>query len=110
MLEKVSNSDLKFMKGWISTKAMGKWKFAFVQGIIYGIILFIVTSLFELEEFAFNEVFLSSNGLIKLFFWLIFGVFGYGIGMWYLNNFLFKKRLSKYNITESDIINSDKLN
>lgn len=98
------------MKGWISTKAMGKWKFAFVQGIIYGIILFIVTSLFELDELGFSEIFLSLNGLVKLFFWLFFGVFGYAIGMWYLNDFMFKKRLNKYGITESDIIKSDNLN
>jgi len=103
MQEKISKSDLRFMKNWLDNRKMGMIKFAATNGVIYGILLFVFTGLFELNENPFQEVYFSKQSIKVFMLWLFFGVFGYGLMMWWLNQYLFNKRLRKYNLVEDDL-------
>lgn len=110
MQERVSNSDFNFFKSWIANRKKGMMKFAFSHGLIYGILLFFFTGLFDLSDKSFSEVFFSQGGLKALSLWLLVGVFGYGLSMWWFNQYIFTKRLRKYDITEDELITQVELN
>lgn len=103
MQGKISKSDLNFIKNWHASRKMGIMKFAALNGIIYGILLFAFTGLFDINKSSFQKVYFSQQSMLIFLIWLFFGIFGYGFMMWWLNQYLFKKRLKKYNLEEEDL-------
>lgn len=85
-------SDQKFVRQWAVTRKMGRIKYAFVHGIIFGLILFLFTGIYNLFEKPFGEVFLTLRSAIVCLFWMVSGIIGYAVLMWPVNEYFFRKR------------------
>ncbi len=104
MQKAISNSDVKFFRNWLYNRKLGIVKYAFINGVVYGILLFIFTGLFDLQEKTIKDVYFGADAIVRFLFWLTFGVLGYGLTMWWLNQYFFKKRLLKYELREEELI------
>jgi len=85
-------SDHKFVRQWAETRKMGRIKYAFIHGIIFGLILFLFTGIYNLFEKPFGEVFLTLRSAIVCLFWIVSGIIGYAVLMWPVNEYFFRRK------------------
>ncbi len=81
----MTDKDKIFIERWSKTKEKGKLSFMLRVGVLWGIITAILTQLFKLDHMSFEELSLSKMFLIKLFVFLLAGVFGFALILWVLS-------------------------
>ena len=85
-------SDQKFVRRWTETRKLGRFKYALIHGLGFGLILFLFTGIYNLWEKPFGEVFLSIRSAIVFLFWIATGIIGYAVLMWPVNEYLFRRK------------------
>jgi len=85
-------SDQKFVRQWAETRKMGRFKYALIYGLGFGLILFLFTGIYNLWEKPFTEVFFSIRSAIVFLFWVTTGIIGYAVLMWPVNEYFFRKK------------------
>ena len=85
-------SDQKFVRQWAETRKMGRFKYALIYGLGFGLILFLFTGIYNLWEKPFTEVFFSIRSAIVFLFWVTAGVIGYAVLMWPVNEYFFRRK------------------
>lgn len=87
----ISEREEKFIEYWDQKRAMGKWRFAFIQGVLlWGIPVYAFIQLFY-YFFRDEYVFETGRFLTGLIAWIIIGFFGFGLIMWWLNERAYRK-------------------
>ena len=76
-----------------------RWKFQIKNGVIWGIILSLGLSVFDLFEITFEDAFFSKRNLLRTLYFVLVGIFILG----YLN---WKKKIKRDNNTESPYNNA----
>ena len=79
------NYDQPFIDKWEQSRKKGMARFVLFLGTAYGIVMFIITTLFQLSDKTFAEAFLSRKALIGLGLFLI-GGFLLALLAWRQNN------------------------
>ena len=88
----MKNSDAKFLKDWEQTRQAGFVRYCITHGLAFGIILFVITGLFQLTGQSFTDVFFSLKTIYTLLIWLAGGIAGYGPVSWWVNEYLYRKK------------------
>ena len=52
-----------------------RWKFQLKNGLIWGVVLSLFLSVFDLFEMSFEDVFMSKRNLIRTFYFVLTGIF-----------------------------------
>lgn len=70
--------DQHFTATWEKIRAKGFVYYLLTQGLLYGVLLFLLNCLFDIQAKPYAEVFFSIEALFKLFSWFICGcLFGF---------------------------------
>ncbi len=80
----VSKNDKKSMKDWESVIRMGFWRYILLEGIIWGLLVGILT-LFMVEGFTNWGKFLR-----YVLIFIVGGIIGNAPSMWFFNNWRYK--------------------
>ncbi len=88
--------DDKFIEEWKAIKKQGRLKFALREGIVFGVVLFLITSLLKLRKHSFSEIFLNEIAFMEFLFWIIGGFIGYFTVMWWTRNFIYKIKMKNH--------------
>ncbi len=88
----MKEKDKKFVKSWEASRKAGFAKYVISHGLVFGLLLFLATSLYHLLHNSFSEVFLSRQTLYSLLIWLLGGIAGYGPVSWWINEYLYRQR------------------
>lgn len=93
----------RFLQTWVETRSRGLKFYMFVEGTIFGVLVFIITGLVSLWDKTFIEAFLTMDSLYMMMAYILGGIFVYSPAMWWYNERMFKK----YAESESSHSNSD---
>lgn len=85
-------NDHQFFKRWEAIKQKGRFRYAFTQGVKYGIFLTVFTNLLKLSRFSFSEIFFRTGILFEWAVFTLFGIVFFATFMWWLNNYFYNKR------------------
>ncbi|MBK9255345.1 MAG: hypothetical protein IPM42_07655 [Saprospiraceae bacterium] len=88
-------SDQKFKDYWEKILLQGRWRYALINGSIFGFGIFIIINLFNLKDSSFSDVYLTRKALDQLATMILAGIIGYGSIKWWLNNNIYKKILKR---------------
>ena len=75
----------------LKVRKKGRIRYSIEQGLILGLIAFIIGNLFNLDEKTFAELYFSLKGLISFGILVIIGIAIYGTLMWWVNERTIKK-------------------
>ncbi|WP_413513361.1 hypothetical protein [Myroides odoratus] len=95
----MKKSEVRFVKKWKEKMAMGRLKYGFIEGGIFGLVLGIVTTLLSLlfvEDYIFKNIQL----VYDLIIWILGGILGYLTVMWEMKMYYYKTFLKKYGLDE----------
>lgn len=86
----MTEKDKRFLASWEKQRLKGKWLFALRIGLIWALMAY---ALMQLNYFIFQEGYVFKTGrlLTGLAVWLIMGIFGFGLLMWYWNEKAYKQ-------------------
>lgn len=59
-----------------------RWNYQIKQGLLYGLIMSVLSAGFELQEKTFEEAFMSYRFLIRLLIFIVVGIFLIGYLNW----------------------------
>lgn len=86
----ITQREKTFLAYWKAKRVDGKWKFAFVHGVLFwGLPVYAVIQLF----YFFREAYVFETGrfITGLAAWIVIGFFGFGLVMWWLNERAYQK-------------------
>lgn len=89
-----------FLKRWGESRKLGRLKYGITQGIIFGVMVFILSNLIKLRVEDFNTLFLTFAAVKGLFVWLVVGILGHWTVMWSLNEYIYRKKVERLNTTK----------
>ncbi len=85
-------NDHQFFRRWEVIKQKGRFRYAFIQGIKYGIFLTVFMNLMKMTRgSSFSQAFFRANILLEWVIFTLFGILLFGTFMWWLNNYFYNK-------------------
>lgn len=81
----------RFLKTWSETRKRGLKYYMFVEGSIFGILVFILTGLISLWEVSFIEAFFTSDAFYMMVAYVFGGILIYSPAMWWYNERMYKR-------------------
>jgi hypothetical protein len=93
----MKESDKKFLATWEETRKKGLLHYILINGVIWGAVVFLFATLFDLTEKSFAEAYLSLKALGKFASFLVAGVFFYSPTMWWYYNWRYKSLKERKN-------------
>lgn len=81
----------KLIKYYLKVRKKGRIRYSIEQGLIFALIAFIVSSLLDLVDKPFSEVYFSWNTLLNLGKYIIIGIVISGTFMWWVNGRIIKQ-------------------
>lgn len=87
------NKDLKFIKRWERERSMGRFKYALINGGIFGFIICVINLL--ISYFSPNYEFKSDwfSILLQFGIYMSGSMFWFASCMWWMNEYLYKKQM-----------------
>ncbi len=81
----------RFLRTWSETRQRGLKYYMFVEGLIFGILVFIVTGLISLWHLSITEAFFTMDAFYMMITYILGGIFIYSPIMWWYNERLYRK-------------------
>jgi hypothetical protein len=91
----MNKQDAVFKEHWEKCIAKGRLNFGLVNGLPFGLGIFIITNLFKLQNYSFSDVYFTADALKQLRIMLSAGVIGYPSVKWWINQSIYLKILKK---------------
>ncbi len=93
-IEDMKKSEAKFIENWKKKIEMGRLRYGFLEGSIFGLLVGIFTMLLSLLFDEFTIV-LRMQLVYDLIIWMLGGILGYLTVMWEVNMYYYKHFLKK---------------
>ncbi|EHQ42244.1 hypothetical protein [Myroides odoratus] len=90
----MKKSEAKFIENWKKKIEMGRLRYGFLEGSIFGLLVGIFTMLLSLLFDEFTIV-LRMQLVYDLIIWMLGGILGYLTVMWEVNMYYYKHFLKK---------------
>lgn len=95
----MKKSEAKFIENWKKKIEMGRLRYGFLEGSIFGLLVGIFTMLLSLLFDEFTIV-LRMQLVYDLIIWMLGGILGYLTVMWEVNMYYYKHFLKKHGLED----------